>query len=184
MPRPLLRTVQTNQQNVASKISPDGTTLYAAGYLPVAPTSAGETARDSFDEGKSSAQVSAAAVWRHVMNLAERQNLVALVSRMDAFQGEQGSKIPLMELVGRVTVFSGQLPGENISCPLVTPPYRLNNPHFETRDRPSEVLQSARYRYPRELVINIINISTGITYSSISYILRMYVCHILYNNIF
>lgn len=74
------------------KVSPDGTTLYAAGYCPVLPPSEARASGDRNDAGASSV-VPSATVWRHEMTPSERRIFAALVSRMDAFQGKRATKV-------------------------------------------------------------------------------------------
>lgn len=69
------------------QISPDGTTLYAAGYANVPPPAV--DASPSSADVESSQQIPAAIVWRYEMQPSERQAMAALALRMDAFQGGQ-----------------------------------------------------------------------------------------------
>ncbi|CAM9765355.1 unnamed protein product, partial [Ectocarpus sp. 4 AP-2014] len=67
------------------QVSPDGTTLYAAGYAPV-PSLAVEPASGT-EAGTSSAAGDGAVIWRHEMKPTEVRKLAMLRSRMEAFGG-------------------------------------------------------------------------------------------------
>ncbi|CAM9766287.1 unnamed protein product, partial [Ectocarpus sp. 8 AP-2014] len=67
------------------QVSPDGTTLYAAGYAPV-PSLSVEPASGT-EAGTSSAAGDGAFVWRHEMKPTEVRKLATLGSRMEAFGG-------------------------------------------------------------------------------------------------
>ncbi|CAM9706320.1 unnamed protein product, partial [Ectocarpus sp. 12 AP-2014] len=67
------------------QVSPDGTTLYAAGYAPV--SSLAVEPASGTEAGTSSAAGDGAVVWRHEMKPTEVRKLATLGSRMEAFGG-------------------------------------------------------------------------------------------------
>lgn len=74
-----------------SQISPDGTTLYAAGYSALPPPTGDHIAPGGDDAKQPSSGIppQAAVVWRHEMKPSEMRAVAGLVLRMEAFQGAQ-----------------------------------------------------------------------------------------------
>lgn len=77
----------TTVVNHALQISPDGTTLYAAGYAAVPPSTGTEAELDNHGVQGADAAAAGAAVWRYEMKPREIRALARLGSRMEAFQG-------------------------------------------------------------------------------------------------
>lgn len=67
------------------QISPDGTTIYAAGYAHVPPPAVDASPPSA--DAELSRQIPSAVVWRYEMKPSERRALAALAVRMEAFQG-------------------------------------------------------------------------------------------------
>ncbi|CAM9480513.1 unnamed protein product [Ectocarpus sp. 13 AM-2016] len=67
------------------QVSPDGTTLYAAGYAPI--SSLAVEPACGIEAGTSSAAGDGAVVWRHEMKPTEVRKLATLRSRMETFGG-------------------------------------------------------------------------------------------------
>lgn len=74
------------ERTTVEQVSPDGTTLYAAGYHPPIPLA--ETNASLIDSVASPGDnAPTAVVWRHEMRLPERRFMADLGLRMEAYQG-------------------------------------------------------------------------------------------------
>ena len=89
--------------NNPSQISPDGTTLYAAGYAAVPPATDTEPDTHGGDgaaaAAASAAAAAAASVWRYEMKPREIRALSDLGLRMEAFQGVFGTSVLSLALL-------------------------------------------------------------------------------------